>query len=72
MFSKENYYDYNELDDMGVASRVTICKWYQEGKFPKPVTLSDADNATRLFPKDEVDAWLANQLNRRIGGSDAD
>ena len=67
MFDRANFYDYNELDDMRVGSRVTICKWYQEGKFPRPVTLSDADNATRLFPKEEVDAWLANKLCRRVG-----
>ena len=59
---KENFYDYEDLCDMEICSKVTAIRWVKAGKFVTPVTLSNAPNAKRLFPKDKVDAWVEKQI----------
>ena len=42
---------YRDLEEMGIASRVTIWRWVRAGKFPAPIDLNDNP------------AWLANTVD---------
>ena len=60
------YYDYADLSDREIGSKVSIIRRVKAGEFPAPVTASNAPNAKRLFKKDEVDAWLMKQLSKKV------
>ena len=62
----KNFYTYDDLSNMGICSKVTAIRRVKKKEFPNPVTLSNAPNAKRLFRKDEVDAWLENQLSKKV------
>lgn len=53
-----------------VAERVavhgsTLLRWARAGKFPAPIKLGDAKNATIRFSADEVDAWVQERKAER-------
>lgn len=56
-----------EVIGMTGLSRATIDRRVKEGKFPKPVPLSDSDarSAPIGFALDEVQAWIEQRKNAR-------
>jgi predicted DNA-binding transcriptional regulator AlpA len=54
-----NYLRFNNLKERGIVNnRVTLRRWIEEHEFPAGILLGPN---TRVWPEDEVEAWIAKQ-----------
>lgn len=48
---------YRDLEDMGIANRVTIWRWVRDDKFPAPIDL----NGNPAWLANVIDEWLESR-----------
>lgn len=53
--SREDLYDFPEVEQIFCSSRVTINRWIKAGKFPPPLTFNNSHNATKYWEKELID-----------------
>ena len=53
--SREDLYDFPEVEQIFCSSRVTINRWIKAGKFPPPLTFNNCHNATKYWEKELID-----------------
>ena len=49
---------YREVLQLTGVSRKTIERWFQSGRFPKPIKLGRGPKGAVGFLESEVDAWI--------------
>ena len=55
----DDYYTYQDLQDMGFGSRPSIIRNIEKGKFPEPIVFNNAHNSPRLWEKSMIDKMYA-------------
>ncbi len=57
---------YRDLEEMGIANRVTIWRWVRAGKFPAPIYLND----NPAWLANIIDEWLESRPGSRAAISE--
>jgi|TARA_A100001015_G_scaffold303363_2_gene392891 hypothetical protein len=62
MLSIDDYYTYQDLEDLGLGSRMTITRKVKRGDFPPPRTFSKSHNAMKLWEKELIHGYMKDYL----------
>jgi len=60
--SKDDLYNFDEVEELTCASRPTINRWIKAGKFPPPLVFNNSHNAPKYWEKKLVRGWIADHL----------
>ncbi len=58
MLTMADYYTYQDLEDLGLGSRMTITRKVKAGNFPPPRTFSKSHNAMKLWEKELIHNYI--------------
>jgi|TARA_R100000329_G_scaffold133488_1_gene113253 hypothetical protein len=77
MLTRHDFYTYEDLEELGLGSRMTIIRGVKSGNFPPPRTFSMSPNAVRLWEKELIhnymkqfmprDKWRERFMQKRVG-----
>lgn len=62
MLTLADYYTYQDLEDLGLGSRMTITRKVKSGSFPPPRTFSKSHNAVKLWEKELIHNYMKDYL----------
>tara|TARA_R100001440_G_scaffold27390_1_gene44943 strand:- start:748 stop:1014 length:267 start_codon:yes stop_codon:yes gene_type:complete len=60
--SRNDLLSFPEVEELLCASRVTINRWINAGKFPPPIVFNNTHNATKYWERELVEAWIKDHL----------
>tara|TARA_R100001440_G_scaffold61194_1_gene81076 strand:+ start:249 stop:506 length:258 start_codon:yes stop_codon:yes gene_type:complete len=60
--TREDWYGYTDLEDLGLGSRMTITRKVKNGTFPPPRTFSKSHNALKLWEKELIHNYMKEYM----------